>query len=252
MNLIILTESDRTGDTTCRLTDHRAGHIRLILKAAVGDTVEIGLLDGPVGTARITTLDPDQVVLDIVDLHDTPPPVPTIDLILALPRPQTLKKVLLTSAMMGVRRLFLVRANRVEKSYFHSPLLEPANYTPFLMEGLAQGKLTRLPEVSIHDRFRVFFEDTLANLYRDINRPDSTAPLRLLPDLDTDRDLSTVYDGTSPHLLIAVGPEGGWVPFEIETMQSLGFKRFTLGRSTLRVEHAVTATLAQLELLHHR
>jgi RsmE family RNA methyltransferase len=58
----------------------------------------------------------------------------------------------------------------------------------------------------------------------------------------------SISDKTEP-LLFAIGPEGGWVLFEIELMEGLGFKRFSLGRWTLRVEHAVTAVLSQLELL---
>ena len=52
--------------------------------------------------------------------------------------------------------------------------------------------------------------------------------------------------------MAAVGPEGGWVPFELNLMQSLGFNPFTLGRWTLRVEHAVTAALSQIELMRMR
>ena len=145
-----------------------------------------------------------------------------------------------------------VRANRVEKSYYQSPLLQPENYRPFLLEGLSQGKLTRMPQVTIHDRFRTFFEDTLKSLYSD---DSSGGPLMLLPDIETSVSLSdvcpSISDKTQP-LLFAVGPEGGWVPFEIDLMEGLGFRRFSLGRWTLRVEHAVTAVLSQLELLRMR
>ena len=106
---------------------------------------------------------------------------PEIDLVCALPRPQTLKKVLITSAMMGVRSLHLIRANRVEKSYFQSPLIQAENRLPYLVEGLAQGKLTRLPQVEVHDRFRAFFEDDLPRL----QLGSSPRPLRLVASQDT-------------------------------------------------------------------
>ncbi len=245
MNLIILADSDRTGDNTFRLVDHRADHIRSVLNASENDTIQIGLVNGPVGLARITHLTDTEILVACDNLTDPPPITPTVDLICALPRPQTLKKVLFTAAMMGIRQLHLIRANRVEKSYFHSPLLESTHYTPFLLEGLAQGKLTRLPAVCVHDRFKPFFEDTLPSL----DQSESTPALRLLPDSDTPRKLPAVYRGTEPRLTIAIGPEGGWVPFEIDLMASLTFERFTLGRPILRVEHAVTAILAQIELL---
>ena len=245
MNLIILADSDRVGTDTWRLTDHRAEHIRTVLRSGEGDPIQIGLLNGPVGTARVTSLTDTEILLACDHLAELPPLTPMVDLICALPRPQTLKKVLFTAAMMGIRRLHLIRANRVEKSYFHSPLLDPTHSTPYLIKGLSQGKLTRLPEISVHDRFKLFFEDTLPSL----DRSDPAAPLRLLPDSDTPCRLPTIYRGTEPRLTVAIGPEGGWVPFEIDLMTSVGFQRFTLGRPVLRVEHAVTAVLAQVELL---
>ncbi len=252
MNLIILTTEDSAGDHLYRLSDHRAEHIRSVLKLNAGDSLEAGLLNGPQGTAHIESCDEHGVVIRADELKVIKSPAPPIDIICALPRPQTVKKVLSTAAMMGVRALYLVRASRVEKSYFHSPLLESGNYLPYLLEGLSQGKLTRLPEVTIHNKFRQFFEDTLSELYTDSS---GERILRLLPDMEAGKTLFEVCPkpiDKDTSLLIAIGPEGGWVPFEVDLMEAIGFKRFSLGRWTLRVEHAVTAVLSQLELLRVR
>ena len=251
MNLIILTDSDASGDDRYKLTDHRAEHIRNVLKLVPGDHIEVGLLNGPQGTGLVESVSSDAITIRTEQLEMIAEPVPIIDLICALPRPQTLKKVLVTSAMMGVRRLYLVRANRVEKSYFQSPLLQSQNYERHLIEGLSQGKLTRMPEVSIHDRFRRFFEDNLREDYSD----DSDSPCQLLPDPECETSLAGVYPrdaDLSSSVLLAIGPEGGWVPFEVELMERIGFQRFKLGRWVLRVETAVAAALAQIELLRMR
>ena len=244
MNLIILTDTDRTTESVFRISDHRAEHIRAVLKRGVGDSVAVGILNGPTGSAKITLAEPNLIELQCDRWHEVVPPTPEIDLICALPRPQTLKKVLLTCAMMGVRSLHLVRANRVERSYFQSPLIQTENQLPYLIEGLSQGKLTRLPQVQVHDKFRRFFEDELPTF-----GPDNSASLRLLCSPVTEAPLDKVLGAGAAQVVIAIGPEGGWVPFETELMQSLGFRGFTLGRWTLRVEHAVTAALAQVELL---
>jgi len=244
MNLIILTETDRVGENGFVLSDHRAEHIRAVLKRGVGDSVSVGILNGPTGSAKITRAGSDLVQLECDQWSEIVPPIPEIDLICALPRPQTLKKVLLTCAMMGVRSLHLVRANRVEKSYFSSPLILSENQLPYLTEGLSQGKLTRLPQVQVHDKFRRFFEDELPTF-----GSDTSESLRLLCSPDTEAPLDKVFSAGAAQVVVAIGPEGGWVPFETELMQSLGFRAFTLGRWTLRVEHAVTAALAQVELL---
>ncbi|MBD3219529.1 MAG: RsmE family RNA methyltransferase [candidate division Zixibacteria bacterium] len=248
MNLIILSDKDRIDEDHFIVSDNRAEHIRSILKLSEGDPVEIGILNGGQGKGKITEIDSEKVCLmtkkmEEVDFDDL---TPQIDLICALPRPQTLKKVLLTCGMMAVRRLYLIRANRVEKSYYHSPLLESENYTPFLIEGLSQGKHTRLPEVTIHQRFKPFFEDSLAA----IEKNDKSETLRIFPDPQSNQTINRFYDGGAARILLAIGPEGGWVPFETEMMQAHGFQMCTLGRWILRVEHAVTAALSQIEMIH--
>ena len=45
-------------------------------------------------------------------------PAPKIDLLLALPRPQKLEKLLPIISCLGVRNIFLVDACKVEKDYF--------------------------------------------------------------------------------------------------------------------------------------
>ena len=251
MNIIILFESDKQEDGSYCLTDSRAEHIRTVLKSAPNDILEIGILNGQKGKAAVESIDENKIVLSNLILENFSAPNPTIDIIVALPRPQTVKKVLFTSAMMGVRNIFFIRSNRVEKSFFHSVVLEEDNLKQHLIEGLQQGKNTMLPSVSIHDKFKPFMQDSLRNFYEEKNE----LPLMLLPDLDTPNTLHDVIpvktgiQNEGSHLLFAIGPEGGWVPFEVEMMESLGFQKFKLGDWTLRVEHALTACIAQVELL---
>ena len=49
--------------------------------------------------------------------------------------------------------------------------------------------------------------------------------------------------------MLAIGPESGWNEYEINFMEVIGFKKFKLSENILRVETAVTASLAQIELL---
>ncbi len=244
MNLIIVSESEQENDLF-HLTDARATHIKEILRSNTGDIIEIGIINGPRGKAKIVNITDNEVVIEPIELKENPAPKPTIDLICALPRPQTLKKVLIISATMGVRNLYLIRANRVEKSFFHSPLLQPENYKPFLIEGLSQGKNTRLPIVSIHDRFKRFFEE----IFPVIVEKRLNKATMLLPELESQKNLDDIYSNKSNSLVVAIGPEGGWVPFELDLMEGLGFQKFRLGRWVLRVEAAVVGVLSQIELV---
>jgi len=247
MNLLILFEQDRLENGKFYISDNRFIHIKDILKKNTGDQLFVGMLNGYDGTAVIEQLDNEKIILSEPIWNEKKHEHNIIDLIFALPRPQTLKKILFITGMMGVKRLFLIRANRVEKSYFHSPLLKPENYKRFLIDGMSQGKNTYMPEISIHDKFKPFIE-SLNEKYLPRNNPVQ----KLLPDKESERIISDLYDKNISNTLIAIGPEGGWVPFEIDLMKSIGFEIFKLSNKTLRVEHAVTAVLSQIELVENQ
>ncbi len=242
MNLIILQTSDMLSDGRYVLTGERADHINNILRASQGDTLEVGLLNGARGCGVVCSVAKSEVVLNCTFEDEVLRPAVQVDVVCALPRPQTLKKVLHSAAAMGVGNLYFIRSARVEKSYFHSPMLKPENYERFLIEGLSQGKNTCLPKVSFYDKFKAFMVDTLA----DLDGVYSYRKIVFSP--DGEHNLLQAGISTEKPVLIALGPEGGWVPFELELMKSSGFESVTLGNWILRVENALVASLAQLEL----
>jgi RsmE family RNA methyltransferase len=163
MNRILITSDELLPDNTVTLTDFRAEHIRSVLKTRVGDEVKTGVLNGLIGTSAVEKIEDSCVVLR--PHHDTQSPEPWFDLLLAVPRPKVLKRLLPQLAALGVRKLVLLNAYKVEKCYFSSQWLEPAHYTPLLVEGLMQVGTTRLPEVLIKPRFKPFMEDELDLLF---------------------------------------------------------------------------------------
>ena len=174
-------ERDATGRVTLR--DRRAQHVCRVLHAAAGDTLKVGEINGPAGTGCIESVSENEVRLAVV-LDEAPPP-PWIDLLLAVPRPKVLKRLWAQLAALGVGRVILVNAARVERCYFDTHWLEPAAYTPLLIEGLEQSGATRLPEVWIRRGFKPFVEDELPLLYKTslklLAHPDpgaATAPRR--------------------------------------------------------------------------
>ena len=241
MNIIILTERDKTSNNCYRITDERFTHIQKILKPELGDTLEIGLLLGPTGTAKIMHMSDSNVELQIEKLNKIKDHTPKIDLICALPRPQTLKKVLNISATMGINNLYLIRSEKVEKSYFHSPLLEERNYTKYLIEGLSQGKRTNLPKISIHKKFKEFF------ITHFVETNNNSIRLLAHPGVDNYLDKQSLQN--SKHITLAIGPESGWNDFELNYMIDREFLKFKLSENILRVESAVTSALSQIELL---
>jgi len=239
MNLVLLDDHDLNGDGHALLRGARARHILEVHRATIGDTLRVGLLGGMVGQGVVTAVAPGEVVL-AVRLSECPPAPLGIELLLAMPRPKMLRRLLAAVASMGVKRLVLVNGARVEKSYFDSPLLAPASIDDELRLGLSQARDTILPQVSIERRFRPFVEDKAHAFW-----PAPTR--RVLAHPGAERGLLELLpEPTNDPIVVAIGPEGGWVPFEIELLETHGFHRFSAGPRVLRVDTAVPFLLGQI------
>jgi RsmE family RNA methyltransferase len=191
-------------------------------------------MNGQLGRGVITALRDDALEMDVALDQAPPPPLP-VTLVLALPRPKSLKKVLAAVTTMGVKRVVLLNTFRVEKSYWQSPLLQPTALREQLLLGLEQAGDTVLPEISLRHRFKPFVEDEIAELTRG-TRALVAHPTAVRP---SPRDVQQA-------VTLAVGPEGGFIPFEVELLQAHGFEPVSLGVRRLRVEHAVPALLGRL------
>ena len=232
MNIILLAPEDWLDENTVCLDDRRHEHIRGILKAQMGDSLRVGLLGGLRGSGTVVKLSDEHTHLQ-VDLVVPPLPRHPCDLILALPRPKMLRRVFRTAAEMGVAHLYLINSARVEKSYWQSPLLRPDRVDAALTAGLERAGDTVLPQVHLHPRFKPFIEDQLPGLIGSgacwIAHPGAPEALAT----------------HSSEALIMLGPEGGFIPYEVELAQSMGAKAVRLSDRILSVDTAVTAALSQ-------
>lgn len=243
MNLLLLEDGEIGPGGRVELTGRRAEHLLDVLRVEPGRTVRAGRIGGPTGTGRVVSAEVGRVEL-LVELGEEPPRPAPLALIIALPRPQALKRVLQYSAAMGVERLDLIRSWRVEKSYFHTPVLESGNLRRHLVLGAEQGGTTRLPEVAVHPRFAPFLEDLGARPRRGrrlLAHPEGALPIE-----------DAWGDTLEPDVLLALGPEGGWLDREVESFREAGFQEVTLGPWILRVETALVAAVAQIEILRRR
>lgn len=239
MNLIILHPDELDADGRCVLTDDRAQHIRTILRAETGRTLRVGLLNGPLGTGRVEKVDRQAVFLKC-EFEDNVPPKPRIDLLLAMPRPKVMKRLWAQLAALGVGRIVLLRAEKVERYYFDSHVLDPEFYTKLLIEGLQQAKCIHLPEVLIRSRFKPFVEDELDALF--------PKHLKLLADPSGENRLADFVPSgeRSRRTVIAIGPEGGWTTYELDRLTEHGFQLVGMGSRILRSDTAVISLVSIL------
>jgi RsmE family RNA methyltransferase len=234
MNLVLLFENDFIRRDRVRLQGRRLKHVTEVIRASVGQELTIGLLNGPVGRGTITGIAPDALEMDVTLDLQAPSPLPAT-LILALPRPKMLRRVLFAASSMGVKKIYLINAFRIEKSFWESPLLNEEKMREFLIFGLEQAKDTLMPEIFLRPLFKPFAEDELP----DISKATLALAAHPAAEQPCPRELTR-------HVTLAIGPEGGFITYEVEKLASLGFIPVSLGKRPLRVETVVPALLSRL------
>jgi RsmE family RNA methyltransferase len=247
MNIVLITASDFSGPKQVRLKERRARHIIKVLRAQVGEKIRIGLINGKIGEALILAVGESEVDLEI-ELTDPAPAALPVTLLLALPRPKVFKRVLSAAVTMGVKKIFIFNSWRVDKSYWQTPLLRPDKLNEICLLALEQAVDTRLPEITLKPLFRPFAEDEVPNLARDHKHARLLHPHS---NSTTNINGESLRAPGSESTLLAIGPEGGFIPFEVEMLEVAGLNRFSLGPRILRVEQAVPAALARFSPNHN-
>ncbi len=235
MNLIILSKNDFIeGTKRVRIQDHRLEHILAVNKPSVGDELRVGLLDGNIGNGRITRIEENEIAMDVV--LDRKPPAPLqLTLIFSMVRPRVFKRVITQVSAMGIKKIIVINSYRVEKSFWKSPVLEKESLYKNLITGLEQGQDTVVPEVLIRPLFKPFVEDELPDIIK------GTRPFVAHPHSPT----QCPYNISKP-VTLAVGPEGGFIPYEVNKLIECGFTAVHMGERTLHIESAISGLISRL------
>jgi 16S rRNA (uracil1498-N3)-methyltransferase len=234
MNLVLLFERDFTEEKrSVRIDDRRRTHIMGVHRAAVGDELRVGELGGLIGTGKIISIQNEAIEME-VSLDMSPPRPLPVTLILALPRPKFLRRILFTASGMGVKKIYIINSHRVEKSYWQTPFLGKEQIEKQLVLGLEQACDTIMPSVFLRPLFKPFVEDELPVIVQ--------GAMPILADPHAERPWPQEISGP---VVLAVGPEGGFIPYETGKLVSAGFRKVSLGDRILHVESAVPALLSR-------
>jgi 16S rRNA (uracil1498-N3)-methyltransferase len=234
VNLILLFDDDFVAPDRVVLRGRRSEHVRAVHRAKAGETLTVGVAEGRVGRGEVVRIDGDELEMLVALDRDPPPPLP-VTLVLALPRPKVLNRVIAGATSLGVKRIFLINAWRVEKSYWSTPRLSPDNLRMQSILGLEQARDTRLPSIETRRLFRPFVEDELPAI------AEGTRALVAHP-----AAASECPRALRENVTLAIGPEGGFIEAELASLQRVGFEPVSIGPRVLRVETAVAALLARL------
>ena len=234
MNLALLFEEDFVAEDRVVLRGRRLEHIRSVLGASVGDQIPVGRVNGLMGPGEVLRLSDSDVEL-VVTLDQQPPAPLPLTLILAMPRPKMFRRILQTSATLGIKDIWLINSYKVEKSFWQTPLLSDENLRKNLTLGLEQAKDTAMPSVHIRKLFKPFVEDELPALLKGkqalVAHPGTSTPCPT---------------HVNRPVALCIGPEGGFTPYEVTKLQDAGCQSVHLGPRILRVETAVPVLVSRL------
>lgn len=234
MNIVLLEPADWISEHAVRLTHHRHQHLSEVLRVTVGQTLRVGVIDGDRGKGTVTHIDSDSTTLHVELVAENSLCRHPLTVVLSLPRPKMLRRVLRTCAEFGVGDLHLIHSYRVEKSFWQSPLLARERVAEALRAGMERSGDPVMPKVTQHKRFRPFMEDVLPHIV-------GTHPLYCL---HPGKHLP--LGGDSPGTAtVLIGPEGGFIPFEVQLAQTKGALLRSLGERILSVDTAVNTALAR-------
>lgn len=237
MNLILLENLGKVGDKHL-LSEKASEHVRKILKLEVGSLLKVGSTSGFSGIAEIIACDGSQPVLVEIREIKVEQESSGICLILALPRPQALKKILEMASPLNISKIYLINSSKVEKSYFSSNILLDENLKHYLELGIEQSLDVFLPKVRIYKSFKLFLQEfEKINLNKDL--------LKLIAHPYSQKAFADYHNNLlglgEKQSILAIGPEGGWSDYELNHFKEIGFYDFSLGKRILRVEQAVSS-----------
>ncbi|OAL87404.1 16S rRNA methyltransferase [Acinetobacter sp. SFD] len=233
MNIVLLdprqTETELWSITSTRQLEHLQQHLQI----QVGDTLKVGIREGQRYLTEIVEISEKSVQLKPLQEEAVPEKLP-VTLIVALPRPKVLRRLIMDAVTMGVEKIILLHSYRVDKSYWQTPFLQQLDH--YVELGLEQAGDTLAPEIALYKRFKPFVEDVLPGLISTdcpafVAHPYAEQPMPF---------------ALQHPCSIVIGPEGGFIPYEIDLLIKNGCQAVSLGNRILRTETAIPYILGRL------
>ena len=233
MNIVLL-EAEQTQSEFWKIDNPRQiQHLSQHVQLNAGDTLKVGIRNGERYLTEVISVSEQQIRIRPIQLEAIPAKLP-VHLILALPRPKVLRRIIMDAVTLGVERISLIHSYRVDKSYWQSPFLQQLD--DYVTLGLEQAGDTISPEIQMYKRFKPFVEDVLPTFISD-QKPAYVA--------------HPYAEQQMPHAIqhsccLIVGPEGGFIPYEVDLFKKNGCQARRLVNRILRTETAVSHILGRL------
>ncbi len=214
-----------------------ASHVARVLRGRVGDALTVFNGDGREFGAEIATLRGSRVTVSLGAARAVDRESPfAVTLVQCVPRGDRMDFVVQKATELGVARIVPVLSERsVVRLDARQSAAKLAHWQAVAVSACEQCGRNRLPTIDCARPLLEYLGDAAdAESLRLVLEPDAERA----PDCGPDAPRSAA---------IAVGPEGGFAPDELEACRVAGFVRVQLGPRVLRTETAAIAALAWLQ-----
>jgi RsmE family RNA methyltransferase len=247
VNLLLFKPDELTNDGRIFVQGRRYDHLCKVLRVTPGQSLRAGMIRGPRGYATVRSVEVGTIELSFEHSEETI--VPSLSVVIAVPRPKALSRMVQAAAAFGLKRIDIVNAWRVDAAYFQSHKLEPSALTEEAWLGCEQGMNTYVPDIAVHRYFAAFVDEVLSSRLR------AEQNSRLLighpnePKWPSVGIESVVRRDILVPTTMVLGPDGGFIDRELSSLTAIGGTLVNFGDAVLRSEFALVAGLSQITLL---
>ena len=233
MNIVLLDARQTQAEIWTISAKRQIEHLKNHLDIQIGDRLKVGIREGKRYLTEIVDITDQSIQIKPLQEELVPAKLP-VTLIVAMPRPKVLRRLIMDSVTLGVEKIIIIHSYRVDKSYWQTPFLQ--HIDQYVTLGLEQAGDTFAPKVEIYKRFKPFVEDVLPHLIA-VNNPAFVA--------------HPYAEQKMPHAIehacsIVIGPEGGFIDYEIDLLVKNGCQAVSLGNRIIRTETVIPYVLGRL------
>ncbi|MBB2803840.1 16S rRNA (uracil(1498)-N(3))-methyltransferase [Xanthomonas arboricola] len=224
-------------DQEVTLPEESANHLLRVLRLREGDACVLFNGDGNDYHARITLAGKREAraLVERAEPLRNESPL-SITLIQGIARGEKMDLILQKATELGVTAVVPVNAERTEVKLDAARMEKRlAHWRSVVVSACEQSGRARIPTVAAPHGLQ------------DAAQASDPQALRLTLDPHGAHRLGSLVLDAQPHVIVAIGPEGGWSPRDRATLAEAGFSGLQLGPRILRTETAGLAAIAALQ-----
>ncbi len=223
--------ADEVSGNRAALIGEHAIHLVRVLRARVGQEFDI-VANAVLRRGTIVSISDNHVDFELGDEVPARSPTVQLSILLSIFKFDRMEWAIEKCTELGVSRIIPVIARRTDSHLAAASAKRVERWRRIALQASEQSRRVNPPEV----RDAVNLRDALA------------IPATMKIVLSEGEDQFRLRDVASPEdegqILLAIGPEGGWTPDELDHFQKQGWTSASLGPTILRAETAAIAATA--------